>query len=65
MNYFEEEDRLYEFSVLSEAQGDNYAVECFDLTADGAAARPGLSRRSAVAADDSAAVTRTHPPADL
>ena len=38
MDYLEEEGRLYEFSVLSEAQGDDYAVECFDMAADG----PGL-----------------------
>lgn len=38
MDSFKEEDRLYEFSVLAEAQGDDYAVECFDMTADG----PGL-----------------------
>lgn len=35
MDYFKEEGRLYEFSVLSEAQSDDYAVECFDMSADG------------------------------
>lgn len=38
MDYVEGEDRLYEFSVLSEAQSDDYLVECFDMRADG----PGL-----------------------
>lgn len=38
MDYFEDEGRLYEFSVLSEAQSDDYAVECFYMSGDG----PGL-----------------------
>ena len=38
MDYVEEDGRLYEFSVISEAQTDDYAVECFDMTPDG----PGL-----------------------
>ena len=38
MDYFDDGGRLYEFSVLSLAQSDGYAVECFDLNADG----PGL-----------------------
>ncbi len=38
MDYFEDEGRLYEFSVLSEAQSADYAVECFDMAANG----PGL-----------------------
>ena len=35
MDYLEDEGRLYEFSVLSEAQSDEYAIECFDMAADG------------------------------
>lgn len=38
MEYFDEGGRLYEFSVLSMAQSDDYAVECFDMSSDG----PGL-----------------------
>ena len=35
MDYFEDGGRLYEFSVLSMAQSDDYAVECFDMSSDG------------------------------
>lgn len=38
MEYFDDGGRLYEFSVLSMAQSDDYGVECFDMTSDG----PGL-----------------------
>lgn len=47
MDYFEDEDRLYEFAVLSEATSDDYSVECFDMASDG----PGLVGTLRVAPD--------------
>ena len=38
MDYFQDNARLYEISVLSDAQSDDYVIECFDMSPDG----PGL-----------------------
>jgi hypothetical protein len=35
MEYFEIEGRRYEVTIVSEAEGDEISVECFDMTLDG------------------------------
>ncbi len=53
MDYLEEGGRLFEFTVVSEAQSDDYAVECFDMRPDG----PGLIGVLRVAPDGTALLT--------
>lgn len=36
MDYFEDRHRLYELTVVSEGHSDDYAIECFDMSPDGA-----------------------------
>jgi hypothetical protein len=52
MEYFEDGSRIFEFSVVSEAQSDDYAIECFDMSADG----PGLVGVLRVAPNGSASL---------
>ena len=53
MDYFSDEGNLFEFSVLSPADGDDYVIECFGLAADGG----GLVGTMLVAPDGRARLT--------